>query len=241
MSGQLAVFLAQRDFSNRARVGADPEANPSSAEGLDRVVRIFVTNTGLYVAGRANLQVNRRRTQMLQQGSIFRAANAMTDPRWLKRSQGLPHAVRAACLACVRCPAKASLDRIPVGHYVSIDGKSRLVTRQVKRRHQAAAELIHQACGLQTLLLGEVPQRTKDKSRFNSRRPDAIGGGAFNSRHHLGWREPAGKVQQGRKANLRIDNMVGLELLKDVLDDHTQSRLGLHQLKAARSPGEKVR
>src|SRR4051794_31973899 len=116
----------------------------------------------------ANLKVDTVPLQVFNQQIVFDATNAMSDTRWLKLLQCLPHALWAAGFTGVRSAMESQFVGTSERGNMSIERVSRLVACNIERNDMAAAKIIQQLCGRKTLLAREVPQCAKDEPRLHS-------------------------------------------------------------------------
>jgi hypothetical protein len=85
-----------------------------------------------------------------------------------------------------------------------------------------------------------MPERAEDQAAMDSRvEAHAFGGGVYDLDHALGGESAVG-VEERRKPEFRVDDMVGLELLKDVFGYEFQRLFVLHEDQRFWGAGQKV-
>jgi len=132
------------------------------------------------------------------------------------------------------------IDRETKSRDMGVDWKPSFVTGNIQRHHAAALESLNKLCGMQTLLLVEVPQRAENQPRFNPRFPDAIVCRAIDCGNHCLRRESLLDMQQRGKTNLCVDDFISTQLFEQIFGDKAKRFFTLHELKPARSTREKI-
>ena len=92
---EAGVFTLECDVGDGAGVSADAEWDAGAIEAVDGVVGVGEGGAGLYVAGRADFEVDVAVGEMLDECGVFNAADAVADAGWLEGFEGFPNAAGA--------------------------------------------------------------------------------------------------------------------------------------------------
>src|SRR5262245_19869449 len=106
---QQSVLLRQRHGRQPSRIGIDAQRYSCRAEAINRMLRPGCARTRLHVTRRADLEVRRRRAQMIDETRVLDTPSTVTDARRMQYLQRLPHALGAARLTRVRGRVQAML------------------------------------------------------------------------------------------------------------------------------------
>lgn len=129
---------------------------------------------------------------------------------------------------------------IPEGRNVRIDGMAGFVSGDVQSHHARAAESLHKLGGEEALLLAVMAESAKDQAGFDAGRADRVFGGLIDGFDHGLGSQSTLEVEKRGEAQLSVDDAVSRELFENIFGDEAQRFFALHQLEAARGPGEEV-
>ncbi len=121
-----------------------------------------------------------------------------------------------------------------------IDGKPGFISGDIERGHVRTPEAFHQLGRQQALFPAEMAQSAEDQPGLDSRSVDTLLGGAIDRSDHGFGRQPLAEVQERRKTNLDVDDVVGAQLLEQVLGREAKGVFRLHQLESPRRAGQKI-
>ena len=93
---------------------------------------------------------------------------------------------------------------------------------------------------LHALLLIEVTQRAEDQPGLHAAPVDCLRSSAIDNLNNLFRLEATFGMQQGRKADLRVDHVIFAELNKQIISNEAQLPLGLHQLESVVGPFKEI-
>ena len=189
----------------------------------------------------ANLEMNPRVAQVLDEARVLDTARAVADARRLEQAQRFPHAFGAERLAGMRGAVQSAFARVAIGGDVRVDREAGFIARDVERDDAAAAKVLDELCGLHALLFGEMAQRTEDEPRFYSGLADHLFGRAIDRAHYLLGRKPLLEVEQRGEAQLDVDHAVIDELPENILGHQPQGHIALHQAESLVRAREKFR
>jgi hypothetical protein len=153
---QFLVFETKCDGCQGTVIGADAQRYILTLQSVNAVIGIGWEHIELDVAGWADLQMNVLLSEISNQRRILDASHTVANAGRLDHLQGFPNTLRPTCLARVRGERQVMIRREPERFKMCSEWIARFVTRQVKSNDPAAAELIDQLHGLQTLLGCEV-------------------------------------------------------------------------------------
>src|SRR2546426_12736757 len=108
--------------------------------------------------------------QVLEEGRVLDAANAVTDTRGMKATEGFPYALRTACFTCVGGTGKIVVCRVLVGRDVRCERETGFVACQVQGGDMGSVKAFDQLRRLQALFSGEVTERAEDQPGFDASR-----------------------------------------------------------------------
>ena len=92
LSAKAGVLLLESDVGDGAGVGADAERDAGAVKAVDGVVGVGRGGAGLDVAGGTDFEMDLVVGEVLDQGWVFDAADAVADAGRLEGLQGFPDA-----------------------------------------------------------------------------------------------------------------------------------------------------
>lgn len=234
------VLVFEGDVGDGAAVGVDVEGDSGAVEAVDGVLGVLAGGAGLDVAGGAELEVDVLRAEVLDEGWVFDAADAVADAGGAEVAEGLPYAVGSEGFAGVGGAVEVVVDGVAEGGDVRGEGEAGLVAGDVECGDAGALELVDEMGGQERLLGGVVAESAEDEAGFDAGGGDAALGGAVDGRDDLVRGEAALEVEEWGETDLGVEDAVAGELVEDVFGDEGEGVLGLHEFEAAGGAGEEV-
>src|SRR5579884_1200971 len=178
--------------------------------------------------------------EMLDEGRVLAAAHAMTDTQGMKQAQGLPDALRAAGLACVGSARQVALSSVLIGSDVCGERVASFVACQIKGGDMRAIKMLDQSGRLQALFGGVVAQRAENQPGLDAGRRAGPCRRRLNSFNDLLRRKSFIGMQEWGETDFGIEQVVALQLLKNVGDNQLQLLPGLHQRNSVGSASQEI-
>jgi len=194
----------------------------------------------LEVAGRTDFEMDAVIAKVGYECGVFGAAHAVTDTCGREVLQSFPDALSAAGLAGVGCPLDLLADCEFECRNMSVDGETCFVAGEIESDDISTAEAFSECNGFEALGIGEVSQGAEDNSGFDTSRCNGSGDGVVDDADYVCGFQTTFAVEQRGKTDLRIHDIVGLELSEEVGDDGTNFELSLHKREAIGSAGKEV-
>ena len=106
--------------------------------------------------------------QVLEEGRILDAVNAVTDARRMKGTQCFPYALWTACFTRVSGTGKVAVCRVLIGRDVGSERETSLVACQIQSGDTRSAKAFDQLRRLEALFRREVTERAEDEPGFDA-------------------------------------------------------------------------
>lgn len=114
-------------------------------------------NSGLNVAGRADLKVDTHADQPVDQIGVFNRPHAMTNPLWLQKFESLNDARWPQRFACVDGAVQPGVPDEVESRDMGCKGEVGVVPCKIDGHNALVCVFFHKPCDLYALLLTEMP------------------------------------------------------------------------------------